>query len=189
MDAKFAHSQSQRLLRQRNRLAIVSLCLGVISLLAVAGAASRNRELVLVPTSGKPLTISSAGITREYLEFVTRDTALMLLNRSPEALDYWMEQILELADPASHGLLKAELLKIVEEQRGSDVAQAFVIHSLQVDPKNLSSTVSGTLKTFVGSQVIASEERAFAFTWKYAGLRLSLTGFSQISDEEKDVYQ
>src|SRR3546814_18383230 len=95
------------------------------------------------------------------------------LNRSPEGLDYWMAAILDLADPASHGRLKADLVRIVEEQRGSDVTQAFVIKSMTVDPKGLTSEVKGTLKTFVGAQVIASADRRFRFTWTYRGLRLA----------------
>lgn len=191
MDAQIAHRQSQRLLRQRNWLTGIAALLAITTILGVAGAASRDREILLVPITKQPLTISSAGASAEYMELVTRDTALMLLNRSPEGLDYWMEQILALADPGAHGELKASLIKIVDEQRGSDVAQAFIIRSLTVDPKALTSKVSGTLKTFVGAQVIASEERSFAFHWKYQGLRLSLTGFSQISDDpnQKDQSQ
>ena len=100
----------------------------------------------------------------------------MLLNRSPEGLDYWMAQILELADPAEHGKLKAELVRIVDEQRGSDVTQAFVIKAMTVTPKDLTSEVKGTLKTFVGAQVVASEEKTFRFSWTYRGLRLALVG-------------
>jgi hypothetical protein len=36
--------------------------------------------------------------------------------------------------------------------------------------------VTGTLKTFVGAQVIASDERRFRFSWTYRGLRLALPG-------------
>ena len=49
-----------------------------------------------------PWAISSSGVEADYLELVTRDVALMLLNRSPAGLDYWMEQILKLADPSAH---------------------------------------------------------------------------------------
>ena len=108
----------------------------------------------------------------------------MLLNRSPEGLDYWMSQILELADPASNGSLKADLMRIVEEQRGSDVTQAFVIRELKVDPAGLSSEVKGTLKTFVGATVIASDERRFRFSWTYQGLRLGLAGFVQLPSDD-----
>jgi conjugal transfer pilus assembly protein TraE len=40
--------------------------------------------------------VSSAGVEADYLELVTRDAALVLLNRSPEGLDYWMNEILML---------------------------------------------------------------------------------------------
>ena len=85
-----------------------------------------------------------------------------------------------LGDPSAHGALKAELVKIVTEQRGSDVSQAFVINGMTVDPKGLTSDVEGDLKTFVGGQVIASETKRFRFGWSYAGLRLSLTSFALV---------
>ena len=137
---------------------------------------TRDREVVLLPTLPKQLTVSSAGVEADYLELVTRDAALVLLNRSPEGLDYWMDEILKLADPASYGRLTADLVRIVEEQRGSDVTQAFIIRSMTVDPRGLTSEVTGTLKTFVGAQVIASDDRRFRFTWTYRGLRLALAG-------------
>ena len=183
MEAQIAHQSAQRLLRQRNWLALAAAGLAVTSLAAIVAGSTQSREIVLVPVTGQSLTLSSAGVAHEYLELVTRDTALMLLNRSPEGLDYWMEQILEIADPAAHGRLKSELVKIVSEQRGSDIAQAFVIRSLVIDPKELKSEVTGTLKTFVGAQVIASEERKFVFRWTYTGFRLALTGFAQVPTE------
>lgn len=185
MLVQISHERSQALLRQRNLFALTSAGLAIALIVAGGLAATRNREVVLVPTVRAPLTVSSAGVSAQYMEFVTRDAALMLLNRSPEGLDYWMSQILELADPAANGTLKGELLRIVEEQRGSDVTQAFVIKELKVDPAGLTSEVKGTLKTFVGATVIASDERRFRFNWTYQGLRLALAGFTQLSIEEK----
>jgi len=184
MFSDISHARQQSLLRQRNLFALVSAGLAVALVVAAGLAATRDSEVVLVPTISKRLTVSSAGVQADYLEFVTRDAALMLLNRSPEGLDYWMEEILKVADPARHGTLKAELVRIVEEQRGSDVTQAFVIRSLSVDPKNLTSEVKGTLKTFVGAQVISSDERRFRFSWTYRGLRLALAGFDQLPTEK-----
>lgn len=189
MRAEFAHEQAQRHLAQRNRFAILAGVLGLTSLVATGAAITGDEQVVLVPITAETLTVSSGGVDAHYLELVTRDTALMLLNRSPESLDYWMSQILELADPAAHGRLKAELVRIVEEQRGSDVSQSFVIRSMEVDPKALTSTATGTLKTFVGAQVIASNERRFAFRWSRRGLRLALTGFAQLPTPIEDQDQ
>jgi conjugal transfer pilus assembly protein TraE len=182
MRDEFAYEEAQRHLKQRNRFAALSAVLGLTSLLAVGAAATREEALVLVPITSERLALTSGGVESHYLELVTRDTALMLLNRSPESLDYWMDQILKVADPASHGRLKAQLVEIVDEQRGSDVAQAFVISKMVVDPQGLTSTATGTLKTFVGAQVIASQQRSFEFTWRRRGLSLALAGFRQLPD-------
>ena len=184
MFADISHERQQSLLRQRNLFALTSAGLGIALVVAVSLAATRDREVVLLPTLPKQLTVSSAGVEADYLELVTRDAALVLLNRSPEGLDYWMDEILKLADPASYGRLKADLVRIVDEQRGSDVTQAFVIRSMTVDPKGLTSDVTGTLKTIVGAQVIASDERRFRFNWTYRGLRLTLSGFSQLPPKD-----
>ncbi len=179
-----SHERQQQLLRQRNLFAMTSAGLGIALIIATSLAVTRDREIVLLPTIARQLTVSSAGVEADYLELVTRDAALVLLNRSPEGLDYWMAEILKLADPASYGRLKADLVAIVDEQRGSDVTQAFVIRSMTVDPKALTSDVTGTLKTFVGAQVIASDVRRFRFRWTYRGLRLALAGFSQLPTED-----
>ena len=184
MFADISHERQQSLLRQRNVLALTSTGLGIALVVAIAFAATRDREVVLLPTLPRQLTVSTARVEADYLELVTRDAALVLLNRSPEGLDYWMDEILKLADPASYGRLKADLVRIVAEQRGSDVSQAFVIRSMTVDPKGLTSDVSGTLKTFVGAQVIASDERRFRFAWTYRGLRLALAGFGQLPPKD-----
>lgn len=185
MLSDIAQRRAQSLLRQRNLLALTAVILALVATVAISAAVTRDREVVLVPTVRTPLTLTSRSVPRDYLELVTRDTALMLLNRSPEGLDYWMGAILELAHPSAYGRLKADLVKIVTEQRGSDVAQAFVIRAMTVDPAALTSDVTGTLKTYVGAQVIASEDRRFRFTWAYAGLRLSLTGFEQLPLNDK----
>ena len=102
MFSDISHERQQSLLRQRNLFALTSAGLGLALVIAGSIAATRDREVVLVPTVPKTLTVSSAGVEADYLELVTRDAALVLLNRSPEGLDYWMNEILKLTDPASY---------------------------------------------------------------------------------------
>src|SRR3546814_13431996 len=79
-------------------LAVVAGVLGLASLLGLGAAATRDREVVLVPVTSERLSLTTAGPDAHYLELVTRDTALMLLNRSPQGLDYWLGEILTLAE-------------------------------------------------------------------------------------------
>lgn len=184
MDHSYGLAQSQRVLKQRNMLGITALTLaGLLVLLLIFGF-TRDREIVLQPVLRSPLTVSSSGVSKEYLELVTRDTALIALNRSPDNLNYWMESILEIAAPEVHGALKRDLMKVVKEQGDSSISQYFTIGSIRVDPDTLTSEVSGTLHTVVGSKDVSAEHKRFRFTWKYSGLSLQLVGFGMISKAE-----
>ncbi len=184
MDFSYQHGQSQRVLRQRNVLGVAALGLtgAVIALLFYA--TSRPREIVLQPVLQSPVTISSSGVSHEYLEMVTRDTALLMLNRSPGNLDYWMTSVLNLVAPRAQGRIKADLVKIVSEQRGSSVSQFFAIETMSIDTKNLRSTVNGKLNTIVGQQVVSSDMRTFEFQWEYSGLSLKLIGFGLVTPKK-----
>ena len=180
MLANISHAQAQSLLKQRNALLLTTMALLVVVLSLTFVATSKDRELVLVPSLAKPLTISSASISPEYLEMVTRDVATLALNRSPSALDYWMEGVLKIVHPSAYGRVKADLMKLVAEQRGSDVAQSFTFTGMKIYPRTLTSDVSGTLTTFVGKQVISSEPKVFRFVWSYSGVSLSLLRFGLV---------
>ena len=187
MDYSYQHAQSQRVLRQRNLLGIAALVLaGAVALLLLMSA-TRSREIVLQPVLGSPVTVSSSGVSREYLELVTRDTAVLTLNRSPGSLDYWMKSVLEIVSPRAQGKIKADLLRIVDEQRGSSISQYFTLQSMKIDPANLQSTVTGQLNTVVGQKIITSQVRTFRFDWEYSGVSLKLIGFGMVQPEKKGM--
>jgi len=145
---------------------------------------SRDREVVLQPILRSPLTVSSAGVSREYLEMVTRDTVVLTLDRSPQNLEYWMNAVLDITSPRMQGKIKADLLKIVNEQRGSSISQFFTIEKMGLDTSKLRSEVTGSLHTIVGNKVISNERRTFRYDWEYSGLSLKLIGFGMVTAEE-----
>ena len=64
MDLSISHGQAQRLLKQRNLLAITATGLFALSIVLTLTAARRDREVVLQPVLAKPLTLSSNHICR-----------------------------------------------------------------------------------------------------------------------------
>ncbi|MDF0490471.1 type IV conjugative transfer system protein TraE [Sphingomonas sp. H39-1-10] len=186
MDLAHSHALGQRVLRQRNLLALLAAGLGALSLILLLVAGTRDREVVLQPLLTSPVTISSSGVSKDYLEMITRDVAVLTLNRSPQNLDYWLQSVLAIAHPRAQGQLKAELLKIVEEQRGSSIVQVFTIRSMRVDPHALVSQVTGELITIVGNKVVSREARTFRYTWEYTGLSLKLVGFGMVAADQQD---
>ena len=81
MEVSFAHEASQRTLKQRNLLALICVVLGILVVVMFTAASTRDREVVLQPILPSQMTLSSAALTPEYLEAVTRDTAQLALNR------------------------------------------------------------------------------------------------------------
>ena len=181
MDLELAHGNAQRVLRQRNALAVAALALGLLLAGTFVVAQRRDREIVLVPTLRTPVTLSSVAVSPEYLEMVTRDVAAVALNRSPESLAWWMNSILDLTDERARGQVKKDLMKIVAEQQGSQITQFFTPDMLQVDPAHLQSDVGGTVHTVVASKEVTNAHRTFRFTWSYNGVSLKLVGFGMIA--------
>ena len=169
-------------------LVVVAGC-ATLLVIMFAVSASRNREIVLQPILKSPMTISSSGVSKDYLEMVTRDTSTLLLNRSPENLQYWMDEILAIASPKHHGRLKAALVRIVTEQEGSSVSQYFTPLGMKVDPKTLTSEVNGILHTVVGSKEVTAEAKNFRFYWEYSGLSLRLKGFGMVVKKDPSAEQ
>lgn len=184
MDISYQHSRNQQVLKQRNLLALSVAALGCLTLVLLVILGTRNREIVLQPVLRTPLTISSSGVSHDYLEMVTRDVALLTLDRSPQNLDYWLDAVLAITAPRVQGRIKADLLKIVDEQRGSSIAQFFTIQSMKIDTRNLRSEVTGDLSTIVGSKVVSKQHRTFRYDWEYAGLSLKLIGFGMVEKPE-----
>lgn len=184
MDLAISSQAAQRVVKQRNLLAASTMLLFAICVVLTLIAARRDREVVLQPILAKPLTLSSSHIDKDYLELVTRDAALLTLNRSPSNLQYWMDTVLAITDPRTHGRMKAELMKIFEEQNGSNLSQYFTIERLTVDPDTLTSEVGGMLHTVVGSKEVTSEARTFRFVWTYTGVSLKLAGFGQVTKDQ-----
>jgi len=178
------NNRANALLKQRNILVIASLGLLALNISMVIAVVSKDREIILQPMLTKPVTIRTGDVDPTYLEAVTRDTALTLLNRSPATLDYWMSEVLKLVDPTAQGPVKRELMKIVREQRNSDMVQAFAMSALRVSPKSLESQVEGVVSTYVGTKVISNQKRVFNFRWKYEGVSLRLVGFEMLGSGE-----
>lgn len=185
MLSDIAIGRANALLKQRNMLVVTTLALLVLVLLQTLALFNRDREIVLQPILAKPLTITSSQLDGDYLEMVTRDTALVLLNRSPDNLSYWQEQVLRITSPTARGDVKRQLVKIVDEMRNSDLTQAFVMTGMRVNPKTLTSEVDGIVTTYAGSKVISRNNRTYEFEWKYEGLSLSLAGFEIMADSKQ----
>lgn len=187
MDIQHINADHQRLLRQRNIMLFTTLAATLLGIVGLGAAVSSDKEVILQPVLRTPLVVSSASLSREYLEAVTRDAALLMFNRTPQGLDYWMESVLAITHPTAYDRVKADMLRIVSEQRGSSISQFITMSAMKVDPERRLSEVRGTLHTIVAGRELTPVERTFRFGWDYTGIELKLVSFEMLKPPEKPV--
>ena len=185
MDLKQSLVDARKLQVQRTALATALGISAAANIGLVLYNASRPVEVVLQPVLQHPVTISSSYVSRDYLELVTRDTAYAVLNRTPQSLDYWMNAVLKITDPAYYGAVKARLLRAAQVLRGGDVTQMIEIDSIDVAPDRLNSEVTGVLHVYVGQREVSHTPVHYHFDWTYHGLSLKLAGFGDVKDPSK----
>ena len=185
MEIEHQFRDTRKLTSQRNMIAGVLAASLILNAGFLLYNALRSTDVILQPVLQSPLTISSSGVSRDYLELITRDTAYAVLNRTPQSLDYWMNSVLKITDPASYGTVKAQMLRAVGQLRGSDITQTIDINMIDIHEKELRSTVTGVLHVFVGQKEVSQTPVRYYFIWSYHGLSLKLKGFGSVADPNK----
>jgi conjugal transfer pilus assembly protein TraE len=178
MDLQFSQGQAQRVRRQRNGLALAATGLAALTVASTLAALTRDRQVVLQPVLSRAITLTTGEVSREYLELVTRDASVLMLNRTPESAPYWMGEVLKIAHPSAYGQMRGELIKLLKDERGRNIAQYFTMEAMKVDPATLRSEVRGVLHTMVGREEVSARRRRYRFDWDYTGMELRMIGFS-----------
>jgi len=127
-----------------------------------------QRTVLLTPDLKGPVSFDGGGNYNDrYLTQMATWFAQLTLTYHPTSYDYQVNQLLEYADPAVHGSLKAQLLA----DRGTVNRRQYssVFYPDGVEVRGGSVGIKGRLTTFVGGRQI--DERA-------AGWRVSFTQLS-----------
>ncbi|MEM8985158.1 MAG: type IV conjugative transfer system protein TraE [Pseudomonadota bacterium] len=184
MDAHYSHQQFQAVLRQRNVLVIAAGALMLLNAWVLILLGQKEERVVLVPTLERHAVVSTEFVDPTYLEQTTRDVAYLFLNRSPNNLDYFAEQLLRIVDPSSHADIKRQLTDMQKDARESQVATTFFPTNIYVDPNDLYSEVAGEMHSYVGRTRVTADLKHYGIRWSYAGLRLSLVDFWELAPGE-----
>lgn len=184
MDTTHAYSRLRAALRQRNVLAVAALALTLTTALSSYALASRTERIVLVPTLHSDTALSSQTPSPDYLEAVTRDVANLFLNRHPNNLSYFRDNILRLAHPSSHGEIEAALMSTERRLIATKSSTVFFPTEIYVDLEGLYSEIKGELQTYLGPERTATERKVFAADWRFQSMRLWLEDFYPIDSAD-----
>jgi conjugal transfer pilus assembly protein TraE len=182
------HQQDTRQLRQSNRtlgfaVAVLGLC-QMLSLFAISSLIGNERTVLVPPSIDRTFWVSRDQVSREYLEEMASYISFLVLNVSPGDVDWKRRLYLNYAAPDVHADLKAKGEVEADRLRQNNASTSFLIQQLSASERDQSVVLTGLLRRQVANiQVGEPEPRSYQVDFKYAGGRVSVKAFRDITEQ------
>jgi conjugal transfer pilus assembly protein TraE len=184
MDFAKLHSDLKEM-RQRNRglaLAVGALLVGlVVSLLIIMKLIGMERTIIVPPQVEKTFWVTNDRVSKEYLEQMASFIAWLVLDVTPATIDWKKDILLNYVSPEQHGLMKARQEVEAERLKRINASTFFLPQQLVANDQDQTVAVRGRLRTQVNGQETATDTKAYLAEFQYAGGRMHLKAFKEIS--------
>lgn len=184
MDFAKLHSDLKEM-RQRNRglaLTVGALVVGlVVSLVIIVKLIGMERTIIVPPHVEKTFWVTNDRVSKEYLEQMASFIAWLVLDVTPATIDWKKDILLNYVSPEQHGLMKARQEVEAERLKRINASTFFLPQQLVANDQDQTVAVRGRLCTQVNGQETATDTKAYLAEFQYAGGRMHLKAFKEIS--------
>jgi conjugal transfer pilus assembly protein TraE len=172
-------------MRQRNRslgVAVGGLIFGLlIALVVIVNLIGMERTIVVPPVIEKTFWVTKDRVSKEYLEQMASFVAWLILDVTPATIDWKKDILLNYVAPEQHGYLKSRQEVEAERLKRINASTFFLPQQLVVNDQDQTVAVRGRLRTQVNGQETATDTKAYLAEFQYAGGRVHLKAFKEIS--------
>lgn len=185
MKEKLRDVRLQDLLRHRNYL--TTTCAGLLLSNVILSFVCLNKDerITLIPPELKgPVWVERGQVSSQYLEEMTLFFASILLNKTPQSINYSHELLLKYADSRGIGTLKNQFLQEEERYKKSGLSTSFYPKKVTIYESKMQADIRGEMMGFVGQKCIFGQEETYRFTFSYSHGRLLIKSFELITGKE-----
>jgi conjugal transfer pilus assembly protein TraE len=172
-------------MRQRNRslgVAVGGLIFGLlIALVVIVNLIGMERTIVVPPAIEKTFWVTKDRVSKEYLEQMASFVAWLILDVTPATIDWKKDILLNYVSPEQHGYLKSRQEVEAERLKRINASTFFLPQQLVANDQDQTVAVRGRLRTQVNGQETATDTKAYLAEFQYAGGRVHLKAFKEIS--------
>lgn len=184
MDIETTVKDRNKFARRTAVLAIL-LSASVVSNSVLSVLLVTNNKIVLVPTLPASADLNPNGsVSREYLEFLSRDIAWLFLNRTTETAGYLEKEGRSLIDPETFEKLRLQMERSSRAAVANHQTQSFAPSDFYIDPANLIVEVTGQLSIATGNASVDTEDKIYRLTFSKHGARVLLKEIREITKDE-----
>lgn len=176
-------------MRRRNRA--MSYAIGgliasqLVSLFIIVNIAGMERTVIVPPSIDKTFWVSREKVSGSYLEQMAGYVSWLILDASPNTVEWKKNELLNYVSPDKHGAMAADLGVAAERIRRDNATTSFLIQQLISSEQNQSVLISGRLRTQInGQDTKEPETKSYLAEFNYAGGRIHLKAFKEVPHEK-----
>lgn len=162
-------------------LSLVAL-ISVVSITALIGS---ERTIITPPVIAKSFWVTAKKASAEYLEQMGSFVAWLILDVTPNSIDWKKDMLLTYVDPSVHGAMQSMQDLEAQRLRKLNASTFFLPQQIVVDEEAQSVVVRGRLRTQINGQDTTTNEKAYRVGFQYAHGRIHVSSFKEVSYDDK----
>lgn len=182
MRERIAQLELGRLIQVRNAFFIAlcaSLLVNMVQGLVNLSLLGNSRTVVVPAGFQKEFWVSDKEVSASYLSEMARHIAYLVLNVTPDTIDYNQQKLLQLVHPSAYGKIKNQMIENKNHLLEQKITTVLFVTDVKPVPENLSVEVSGDLQVFIGEGRVPPQRKTYRVQFDHSDGRLSLLRFEE----------
>jgi conjugal transfer pilus assembly protein TraE len=174
--------------KQRNALVGLLIIVLVLNILQLFERMTVSEKIILLPPDiKKDVSVEKKRVSDSFIEEWTIYLSQLLLNVSPETINYQRDMTLRNVSPEAYSPIKAQFEEDRERLTKNRAATTFSPAQVEVSGEKLTAKITGLLSTYVGREKISEHKETFILVFTLTGWgKLQLQSFKKQSDSEEE---
>jgi len=160
-------------------LVVGSMTVNLILAVFAVRLSGSERIVIVPPAIHKTFWVEAERVSPEYLEQMGYFLMQLMLNVTPQSVDYQSKVLLQYAAPSASGEMRTELLAAAERLKRDSAATVFSPQDISVDERALRVGVRGQLTTYISERRVSEVAKGYAIEFQYTAGRIFLKAFRE----------
>lgn len=181
MDPNLTHQSLKVAINQRNSSFVICGILMATCLVLSVCLLNKNEKTIIIPaTLSRELEFVGSHMSTSYLEEMTHFFTNLLLDLTPQNIEYKSKQLLKYAEPASYHILEKYFAEESDKHKKYNLATSFTLLEIKVMPESLSAEVRGVLQAKFAEAGSEQQNVSYRIHYKNSGSKLLITKFMRL---------
>ncbi len=165
--------------RRMQIIAIIQAVVIFLALILMLNLLGRDRTVVTPPVIEKSFWVTADSASDSYIQQMALWISSLVLDVTPDNIDYKASLLLQYAHPSLHGKLKERQTLSAQSMKRDNTSTYFVMQTIRTHPEKLAALMTGRFHTLINGNHVADQERNFFVRFQMDGGRAQLVEFTE----------